>query len=395
MEFNSLVLALTTSGIITVSVVGAVLLACTITFCIIFPVGLWWKANFSRAHVPLSKIIGMKLRGVNIKIVIGAYILSKRTGVNFCVKELEAHSLAGGNPDTLVRAIVAAKSANLGLSVMEAKAIDLAGRDLNAAIQDAIVPRVIETGEIDAMSKDGVELHVKGSATLKCNIRRLLGGADYNTTMSRISEGIASTIGSAKSYNVVVENPDLVSKTVEDMGLDTGTAYEIVSIDIYSVNVGKNIGLRIQQDRAEADAALAKSKSDERLANAQALEQENKAKLQEMRARVVEAEAEVPKALASALASGKLGALDYYDVQKLQNQANPLQGPPIRPIGAQMMRPPIGINGQRPTMAQRPVVYPSAMANRQTQPSLHNIIRKNNPDGSVDGSFGGESPFDF
>ena len=254
--------------------------------------------------------------------IVDAYITGKKAGLDINITELETHYMAKGDVLKVVNALISAHSANIDLSTKTAMAIDLAGRDVLNAVKVSVNPKVIETPIIAAIAKDGIELRCKARVTVRANISRLIGGSGEETIIARVGEGIVTTVGSATTHKDVLENPDRISKTVLAKGLDSGTAYEILSIDIADVDVGRNIGAQLQMDQAEADKRIAQAKAEERRAMAVASEQEMKAKTQEMRAIVIEAEAEVPKAMAEALRSGKLGVMDYYNMQNLQADTN-------------------------------------------------------------------------
>lgn len=281
------------------------------------PVGLWISAFAAGVRVGIFTLVGMRLRRVVPSKIILPLIKARKAGLDLSVNQLEAHYLAGGNVDKVVNALIAAHRANMDLQFTRAAAIDLAGRDVLEAVKMSVNPKVIETPNISAMAKDGIELLVKARVTVRANLERLIGGAGEATIIARVGEGIVTTVGSSESHKDVLENPDLISQTVLDKGLDSGTAFEILSIDIADVDVGRNIGAQLQISQAEADKNIAQAKAEERRAMAVAKEQEMKALVQEMRARVVEAEAEVPRAMANALNSGKLGAMDYYNLQNL------------------------------------------------------------------------------
>ena len=281
------------------------------------PVGLWISAFAAGVRVSIFNLIGMRLRRVNPSRIILPLIKATKGGLDINVNQLEAHYLAGGNVDKVVDALIAANRANMDLQFAKAAAIDLAGRDVLEAVKTSVNPRVIETPNISSMAKDGIELLVKARVTVRTNLDRLIGGAGEATIIARVGEGIVTTVGSSESHKEVLENPDSISKTVLDKGLDAGTAFEILSIDIADVDVGRNIGAQLQTLQAEADKNIAQAKAEERRAMAVAKEQEMKALVQEMRARVVEAEAEVPKALANALNNGRISVMDYYGMQNL------------------------------------------------------------------------------
>jgi uncharacterized protein YqfA (UPF0365 family) len=295
-----------------------IILVLAVVFFTLVPLGLWISALAAGVKVSIVTLIGMRLRRVPPAKIILPLIKATKAGLDLSVGALEAHYLAGGNVDRVVISLIAAERANLPLSFQKTCAIDLAGRNVLEAVQMSVLPKVIETPVVAAVAKDGIELKVKARVTVRTNIDRLIGGATEATVIARVGEGIVTTIGSSRSHKEVLENPDIISKTVLDKGLDTGTAFEILSIDIADIDVGQNIGARLQTDQAEADKRVAQAKAEERRALAIAREQEMKAYTQEMRAKVVEAEAEVPRALAHALREGKLGVLDYYSLQNLQ-----------------------------------------------------------------------------
>ena len=279
------------------------------------PVGLWISAMASGVHVSWGTLIGMKIRRIQPKRLVNPLIQATKAGLQLTINQLETHFLAGGNIDRVINALIAAQRANIDLPYEKACAIDLAGRDVFAAVQMSVTPKVIETPVVAAIAKDGIELRAKARVTVRTDISRLVGGAGEETVIARVGEGIVTTVGSAESHKAVLENPDLISRTVLAKGLDAGTAYEILSIDIADVDVGRNIGAQLMMDQAEADRRIAQAKAEERRAMAVAHEQEMKASVQEMRAKVVEAEAEVPRAMAAALRDGKLGVMDYYQMQ--------------------------------------------------------------------------------
>ena len=300
------------------------------------PIGLWISAVAAGVKVSLISLVGMRLRRVPPHRIILPFIKAQKGGVETTIDKLEAHYLAGGNVDNVVDALIAATRADIPISFERAAAIDLAGRNVLEAVQMSVNPKVIETPLISAVAKDGIELKVKARVTVRANIDRLVGGAGEATIIARVGEGIVTSVGSSASHAGVLENPDVISKLVLDKGLDAGTAFEILSIDIADVDVGRNIGVRLQMDQAEADKNIAQAKAAERRFAAQAREQEMRAATQEMRAKVVEAEAEVPKALAEALRSGNLGVMDYYAMQNIladtrMREAISGQAPPREP----------------------------------------------------------------
>lgn len=298
--------------VIVIIVLVVVLLAVFLRFV---PLGLWISAMASGVHVSIGTLVGMRIRRIEPKKLVYPLIQANKAGLNLTISKLETHYLAGGNVDRVINALIAAQRANIELAFEKACAIDLAGRDVFQAVQMSVTPKVIETPVVAAIAKDGIELRAKARVTVRTNIERLVGGAGEETIIARVGEGIVTTVGSAETHKQVLENPDLISRTVLNKGLDAGTAFEILSIDIADVDVGRNIGAQLQMDQAEADRRIAQAKAEERRAMAVAHEQEMKASVQEMRAKVVEAEAEVPKAMASALREGKLGVMDYYQMR--------------------------------------------------------------------------------
>lgn len=283
------------------------------------PVGLFITAYFSGVKVKIFKdLVGMRLRKVPPHVIVRSMITSTKAGIKVETGKLEAHLLAGGNVEKVVNALVSADKANLGLTFERATAIDLAGRDVLEAVKMSVLPKVIETPLVAAMAKDGIQLKAVARITVRANIERLVGGAGEATILARVGEGIVSTIGSSPTHKLVLENPDSISKVVLAKGLDAGTAFEILSIDIADVDVGENIGAKLQADQAQADLQIARAKAEERRAAAVALEQEMVAEVSKQRAKVVEAEAEIPKAMAEAFRSGNLGVMDYYNLKNVQ-----------------------------------------------------------------------------
>lgn len=302
------------------------------------PIGLWISALAAGAKVGIFDLIGMRLRRVSPAKIVNPLIKSEKAGLAVPVSKLEAHYLAGGNVDRVVDALIAAERANIPLPFERAAAIDLAGRNVLEAVQMSVNPKVIETPVVAAMAINGIELKAKAKVTVRANIDRLVGGAGEETIIARVGEGIVTTVGSSETHKEVLENPDRISKTVLSKGLDAGTAFEILSIDIADIDVGRNIGAQLQTDQAEADKRIAQAMAEERRAMAVAREQEMVAAVQEMRAKVVEAEAEVPKAMAEALRSGKLGVMDYYnmmnvisDTKMRENIARGTEPAPLKP----------------------------------------------------------------
>lgn len=301
-------------------IIGVIVLA--VILLIVFfsryvPLMLWINARASGSPVKMSRLIGMRFRRISPQKIVNAYIMANKAGLDITTDMLENHLLSGGNVERVVNALISARQAGINLSFQTARAIDLAGRDVLQAVKMSVVPKVIETPPVAAIAKDGIELRAKARVTVRTNIERLVGGAGEETIIARVGEGIVTTIGSSETHKAVLENPDLISQTVLNKGLDAGTAYEILSIDIADVDVGRNIGAQLQMDQAEADRRIAQAKAEERRAMAVAREQEMKASVQEMQAKVVEAQAEVPLAMAQALREGKLGAMDYYKMQNV------------------------------------------------------------------------------
>ena len=282
------------------------------------PLGLWISAIAAGVNVGIFNLIGMRLRRVPASQIVLPLIKANKAGLDVNVNQLEAHYLAGGNVDRVIDALIAAHRAQIELSFERGCAIDLAGRNVLEAVQMSVNPEVIETPVVSAVAKDGIELKVKARVTVRANIDRLVGGAGEATIIARVGEGIVTNVGSSADHSKVLENPDYISKTVLDKGLDAGTAFEILSIDIADVDVGRNIGAALMTDQAEADKRIAQARAEERRAMAVAKEQEMRAEVEHMKAKVVEAEAEVPRAMAEALRSGNLGVMDYYRMQNVQ-----------------------------------------------------------------------------
>ncbi len=283
-----------------------------------FPVALWFQAILSGVHISLIQLLLMRWRGVNPKTIVMGMITGTKAGLSLKANELEAHYLAKGNVTKVIMALISANKANIPIDFKMASAIDLAGRDVLEAVQMSVNPKVINTPPVTAVAKDGIQLIAKARVTVRANIKQLVGGAGEETILARVGEGIVSSIGSSESHKSVLENPDSISKLVLNKGLDAGTAYEILSIDIADIDVGKNIGAVLQMDQADADKNIAQARAEERRAMAVALEQEMKAKAQEARAKVIEAEAQVPMAMAEAFRNGNLGIMDYYRMKNIQ-----------------------------------------------------------------------------
>ena len=306
-----------------------------VVFFYYVPFFLWISARVSGVSISLIQLFLMRIRKVPAQTIVRAMIEAHKAGLSEVNRDdLEAHYLAGGNVEKVVHALVSAAKANIELTFKMATAIDLAGRDVFQAVQMSVNPKVIDTPPVTAVAKDGIQLIAKARVTVRANIRQLVGGAGEDTDLARVGEGIVSSIGSSESHKQVLENPDSISKLVLKKGLDSGTAFEILSIDIADIDIGKNIGATLQIDQAQADKNIAQAKAEERRAMAIALEQENKAKAQEARARVIEAEAEVPKAMAEAFRNGNLGIMDYYRMKNMEADttmreaiAKPIQQP--------------------------------------------------------------------
>ncbi len=283
------------------------------------PVGLWFTALLSNVRINLLQLVFMRWRKVPPSLIVNAMINATKAGLTIGRNELEAHYLAGGRVRSVVNALISADKANMDLDFKTATAIDLAGRDVFEAVQMSVNPKVINTPPVAAVAKDGIQLIAKARVTVRANIKQLVGGAGEDTVLARVGEGVVSSIGSAESHKKVLENPDSISKVVLEKGLDSGTAFEILSIDIADIDVGKNIGAVLQMDQANADKNIAQAKAEERRAMAVANEQEMKAKAQEAKAKVIEAEAEIPKAIAEAFRSGNLGIMDYYRIKNIES----------------------------------------------------------------------------
>ncbi|MEQ8925222.1 MULTISPECIES: flotillin-like protein FloA [Fulvivirga] len=287
-------------------------------FLYFIPVGLWITARFSNVSVGLFELMFMRIRKVPPSVIVNSLITATKAGLVVSTKELETHYLAGGHVPSVIKALISADKANINLDFKQATAIDLAGRDVFEAVQISVNPKVITTPKVAAVAADGIQLIAIARVTVRANIQQLVGGAGEDTILARVGEGIVTSIGSANTHKEVLENPDKISKLVLQRGLDAGTAFEILSIDIADVDVGKNIGAELQTDQASADLKVAEAKAEERRAMAVAHEQEMKAKAQEARAKVIEAEAEVPKAMAEAFRQGNLGIMDYYKMDNIK-----------------------------------------------------------------------------
>ena len=301
------------------SIFGIILIVVfLIVFLYLVPINQWFQCVLNGVKISIVQLIFMRWRKVPPAVIVNAMINSKKAGLNLSADLLEAHYLAGGHVRSVVNALISADKANMSLDFKTATAIDLAGRDVLEAVQMSVNPKVLDTPAVTAVASNGIQLIVKARVTVRANIRQLVGGAGEETVLARVGEGIVTAIGSAKSHAEVLENPDSISKLVLSKGLDTGTAFEILSIDIADIDVGKNIGAQLQMDQAYADKNIAQARAEERRAMAIAVEQEMKAKAQEMRAKVIEAEAEVPLAMSEAFKKGYLGIMDYYRMQNIK-----------------------------------------------------------------------------
>lgn len=307
----------TSNGFIGLIIFAVIILVILGIFLRFVPIGLWVTAYFSGVKVRITTLVGMRLRRVNPQEIIRPLIKATKAGIVLSTNELEAHFLAGGNVNGVIDALIASHRADIDLEFEKAAAIDLAGRNVFEAVQVSVNPKVIVTPDISAVAKDGIEIIAKAKVTVRANIERLVGGAGEDTIIARVGEGIVTTVGSANKHAEVLENPDSISRTVLEKGLDSGTAFEILSIDIADVDVGRNIGAQLQTDQSEADKNIAQAKAEERRSMAVAQEQEMRAEVQKMRAKVVESEAEVPLAMAEALRSGNLGVMDYYKMKNI------------------------------------------------------------------------------
>ena len=298
------------------TIVGAVIALSVLLY--LLPVNLWFTAQLSNVRISLLNLVLMRLRKVPPSLVTNAMITSTKAGLRITTNDIETHYLAGGNVNKVIKALISADKANIPLDFKLATAIDLAGRDVFDAVQLSVNPQVINTPPVAAVANDGIQLIAKARVTVRANINQLVGGAGEETILARVGEGIVTTIGSSKDHKEVLENPDKISKTVLSKGLDSGTAFEILSIDIADIDIGENVGAKLQTDQAEADLKVANARAEERRAMAVANEQEMRAKAQEAKAKVIEAEAQVPLALAEAFRSGNLGVMDYYKMQNIQ-----------------------------------------------------------------------------
>ena len=307
----------------TIMLIGILAVVAVCIFFYYVPFFLWISARVSGVRISLIQLFLMRIRKVPARVIVQAMIEAHKAGLSEVNRDdLEAHFLSGGNVEKVVHALVSAAKANIDLGFKMATAIDLAGRDVFQAVQMSVNPKVIDTPPVTAVAKDGIQLIAKARVTVRANIRQLVGGAGEDTVLARVGEGIVSSIGSSESHKQVLENPDSISKLVLKKGLDSGTAFEILSIDIADIDIGKNIGATLQIDQAQADKNIAQAKAEERRAMAIALEQEMKAKAQEARAKVIEAEAQVPQSIAEAFRAGNLGIMDYYRIKNIESDTN-------------------------------------------------------------------------
>lgn len=299
-----------------ISIIVVVLIILAVIIGIV-PIGIWIRATVSGAHISAGKLVGMRIRHVDVSMLVDCYINARKAGVTLTIDDLETHYMSGGNVQKVVEALIAAHGAKIPLSVETAKAIDLANRDIVLAVKNSIKPVVITTPPISAVTGNGIELIVIARVTVRSNIEKLIGGAGEETIIARVGEGIVTTVGSAKTHTEVLENPDAISKTILNKDLDKGTAFEILSLDIADVDVGRNVGAQIMAEKAEADMKIANARAEERKAMAIATEHEMRARTQEKRAQLLDAEAEVPKAISEAFVKGHLGVMDYYRMQNV------------------------------------------------------------------------------
>ncbi len=314
---NSLLLAIE-GWVIALIVLSSILLIGLIILFILVPIKQWFIALVSGAHISMARLIGMKLRKVDYKLIVNTYIMARKGGINISIVDLETHFMAGGNVDKIVKALIAANSASVDLTVELAKAIDLAGSDVVEAVETCVTPKIIEVNNIAAVAQDGIEVIVNVKVTVKTDIDELVGGAREDTVIARVGKGIVSCIGAAENYTELLESPSSIADSIMSKGLDDGTAYDIVSVDVADINIGRNLGAKLETEEAEKNKKLAEAQAERMRSMAVAEEQKMKAKTQEMKAVVLAAEAEIPKAIASAIKEGKFGVLDYYKLKNLQ-----------------------------------------------------------------------------
>lgn len=314
---NSLLLAIQ-GWAIALIVLSCILLIGLIVLFVLVPIKQWFVALVSGAHISMTRLVGMKLRKVDYKLIVNTYIMARKGGIELEVVDLETHFMAGGNVDRVVKALIAANSAGLDLSVELAKAIDLAGSDVHEAVETCVTPKIIEVNDVAAVAQDGIEVRVKVKVTVKTDIHELVGGAREDTIVARVGKGIVSCIGAAETYNELLENPASIAEAIMSKGLDDGTAYEIVSVDVSDIDIGRNLGAKLETEEAEKNKQVAAAQAERLRSMMVAEEQKMRAKTQEMKASVLAAEAEIPKAIAGAIREGKFGVLDYYKLKNLQ-----------------------------------------------------------------------------
>lgn len=314
---NSLLLAIQ-GWAIALIVLSCILLVGLIVLFVLVPIKQWFVALVSGAHISMTRLVGMKLRKVDYKLIVNTYIMARKGGIELEVVDLETHFMAGGNVDRVVKALIAANSAGLDLSVELAKAIDLAGSDVHEAVETCVTPKIIEVNDVAAVAQDGIEVRVKVKVTVKTDIHELVGGAREDTIVARVGKGIVSCIGAAETYNELLENPASIAEAIMSKGLDDGTAYEIVSVDVSDIDIGRNLGAKLETEEAEKNKQVAAAQAERLRSMMVAEEQKMRAKTQEMKASVLAAEAEIPKAIAGAIREGKFGVLDYYKLKNLQ-----------------------------------------------------------------------------
>lgn len=318
----STLLALAFYWWIVIAVVALILVAFVVVLIIMVPMHTWFRSLMSGAHITMARLIGMKLRKVDYKKIVNQYILARKAGIKITDNELETHLMAGGNIEKVVDALIAAHSAKLDLSVEHAMAIDLAGRDVVLAVQTSVKPRVIKTDRISALARNGIEVKVIAQVTIKAKLDSIIGGADEETILARVGESVVASVGKAPNHNAVISNPSFISKSMNPKEIEKDTAFEIMSIDIYDIDVGENIGSKLKIDEAEAKKRISQAAAEERKAQAIAHEQEMRAKTQEMKAVVLAAESKVHEAMANALKNGRVGVMDYYKMQNIQADTN-------------------------------------------------------------------------
>ena len=335
-------------------IVASVVVAFLVALLIIVPVGIWFRALASGAHVSMLRLVGMKMRKVDYKKIVNIYIVAQKAGLKISVSDLETHYMAGGNIDKVVEAMIAAYSAKMDLSLEQAKAIDLAGRDVVEAVKTSVKPKVVRTPWIEAMCKNGIQVKAMAQVTVRARLDKQIGTADTETIMARVGEGIVATIGQANTHTEIMSNPSVISKTILRESLDKNTAYEILSIDICDVDIGENLGAKLKIEDAEAKKKIGQAAAEERKAQAIAYEQEMKAKTQEMKAIVLAAESEVHKAMAQAMKNGKFGVMDYYKLQNLEADTNMRNSISERKEDKDKPQKPAGIAGGNPFGGSNP-----------------------------------------